>query len=97
VFIAVTMYTSPLPPDDPAIPPHWAYLDECYQRGLLVASGPQDPRTGGILILRGTDRAQAEAVLAGDPLITAGRATYRLLAFTATRASDASLLDSVQP
>jgi uncharacterized protein YciI len=93
VFIAVTTYTSPLPADDPAIRPHWAYLDECYRLGLLVASGPQHPRTGGILVLRGTDRARAEAVLDGDPLIAAGRATYRLLAFTATRASDASLLD----
>jgi hypothetical protein len=29
----------------------------------------------------------------GDPLVAAARVTYRLIAFTATRASDAQLAD----
>lgn len=95
MFIAVTTYTTPLPPDDPDLPAHGAYLDECYRRGQLVASGPQDPRTGGVLVLRGTDRARAEAVLAGDPLVRAGRVTYRLIAFTAARAMLPELRDPV--
>jgi uncharacterized protein YciI len=93
VFIAVTTYTSSLTPDDPVLPSHWAYIEECYRQGLLVASGPQEPRSGGVLVLRGTDRGRAEAVMDDDPLISSGRATYRLVAFTATRAMEPALLD----
>lgn len=93
MFIAVTTYTAPLPSDDPALPAHWAYLEDCYRRQLLVASGPQEPRTGGVLVLRGTDRASAQALLDSDPLVLAGRVTYQLIAFTATRAFDTELVD----
>jgi len=89
----VTTYTSPLPPDDPALPAHWDYVAECYRRQVLVASGPQEPRTGGIVIVRGTDQAQAQMVMDGDPLVAAGRVTYQLLAFTATRAAYPDLTD----
>ena len=29
---------------------HRQFLDEYYKQGLLFASGPQKPRTGGIII-----------------------------------------------
>ena len=93
MFVALTSYTAPLPADDPDLPAHWAYLEGCYRQGLLVASGPQEPRVGGVLVIRGTDRARAEAVMDGDPLVASGRVTYRLVAFTATRACDTGLLD----
>jgi uncharacterized protein YciI len=66
---------------------------DCYRRGLLVASGPQHPRTGGVMVLRGSDRSAAEAIMNADPLVAAGRVTFRLVAFTATRASHAEFLD----
>ena len=93
MFIAVTTYTSPLAPDDPVLPSHWAYIEDCYRRELLVASGPQEPRSGGVLVLRGNDRRRAAALMDEDPLISSGRATYRLIVFTATRAMEPALLD----
>jgi uncharacterized protein YciI len=93
MFIAVTSYASPLPPDDPDLPAHWAHLDDCYRRQLLVASGPQEPRTGGLLVIRGTDRVAAEALMDRDPLVVSGRVTYRLIPFRATRAADPALVD----
>ena len=93
MFIAVTTYTSSLTPDDPVLPSHWAYIEECYRQELIVASGPQEPRNGGVLVLRGNDRGRAKAQMDDDPLISSGRATYHLVAFTATRAMEPALLD----
>jgi uncharacterized protein YciI len=93
VFIALTTYVTPLAPDDAELAAHWAYLAECYSRGLLVASGPQDPRIGGALILAGTDLGRARELMDGDPLVSGGRVTYRLVAFTATRAVLPELVD----
>lgn len=94
MFVALTTYTRPLPPDDPELPAHWAHVQSCYQQQLLVASGPQEPRTGGLMVIRGTDRAAAQALMDRDPLVVSGRVTYRLIPFTATRAVDPALVDT---
>ncbi|WP_228001759.1 YciI family protein [Nocardia australiensis] len=94
MFIALTTYTSPLPPEDPELPAHWEHVEECYRQQMLVASGPQEPRTGGLMVIRGTDRAAAQALMDRDPLVSSGRVTYRLIAFTVSRAMDPALVDT---
>ncbi len=46
---------------------HRAYLRGLHTRGLLVASGPLDPRTGGALIFRVRDDEELRTLLAADP------------------------------
>jgi uncharacterized protein YciI len=46
---------------------HRAYLRELHARGLMVASGPLDPRTGGALIFRVQDEEELRGLLAQDP------------------------------
>lgn len=60
---------------------HRGYLRELRERGILLASGPFDPRTGGALLLRipGDDPAAIEAVRDGDPFWQRGIANYELL------------------
>lgn len=86
MFICMTTYLGPLPQDDPILPGHWAHLDRELAAGRLVASGPQVPRTGGVLILRVADEAEARALMERDPLVLHGRVEYRLLQFQPTRA-----------
>jgi uncharacterized protein YciI len=61
---------------------HRAYLQELKAQGLLVASGPLEPRYGGALLLRVPDNA-VEATLdrirEGDPYWKAGVGQYELL------------------
>jgi uncharacterized protein YciI len=61
---------------------HRAYLRTLRARGMLLASGPFDPRTGGMLLLRlpaeGTTAA-LDAVRDGDPFWQRGIAQYELL------------------
>jgi len=46
---------------------HRAYLRPFFEAGKIVVSGPFVPRSGGLLIFHTEDRAELEAILAGDP------------------------------
>jgi uncharacterized protein YciI len=61
---------------------HRAYLASLKSSGLLVASGPLDPRFGGALLLNlpdGATAADLDAIRDGDPYYQAGVAQYESL------------------
>jgi uncharacterized protein YciI len=61
---------------------HRAYLQKLKADGILVASGPLEPRYGGALLLRVPDdaiEATLNRVRDGDPYTVAGVAQYELL------------------
>ena len=61
---------------------HRAYLQRLKKEGVLVASGPLEPRFGGALLLRVPDATAREAmdrVRDNDPYSQAGVAQYELL------------------
>jgi uncharacterized protein YciI len=61
---------------------HRAYLQSLKVQGVLVASGPLEPRYGGALLLRVPDdaaEATMDRVRDGDPYWQAGVAQYELL------------------
>ena len=63
---------------------HRTYLQGLKAKGLLVASGPLEPRYGGALLLRVPDdavEATLDAVRDGDPYWKAGVGQYELLAW----------------
>ncbi len=80
--IAILRYRRPLEEVLTVIDAHRAYLAGLKQRGLLLASGPFDPRSGGALLLRVPDEGSAaalDAIREGDPFIVHGIAQYELL------------------
>ena len=66
-FIIEITYTATLPEIDRVLPAHRAFLQTGYDCGLLLLSGPQNPRTGGVLVARAASRAELEAFLRDDP------------------------------
>ena len=61
---------------------HRAYLRQLKADGTLIAAGPQDPRFGGIFLLRVPDddaQAALDAVRDNDPFYQAGVAQYELI------------------
>jgi len=61
---------------------HRAYLQGLKAKGVLIASGPLEPRYGGALLLRVPDDAvetTLDAVRDGDPYWKAGVGQYELL------------------
>ena len=66
----------------PHVDEHRAYLRELKAAGRLLASGPMDPRTGGMLLLRVPDdegTAALDAIRDGDPFTTRKLAQYELI------------------
>jgi uncharacterized protein YciI len=60
---------------------HRAYLRGLKDRGVLIASGPMQPRFGGMLLLRvpDEDAAALDAVRDNDPFVQNGVAQYELI------------------
>jgi uncharacterized protein YciI len=80
--LAIIRYRKPLEEVITHVEPHRAYLKELMDQGLLLASGPLDPRTGGALLLRVPDgdvHGALDRVRDGDPFTQAGVAQYELL------------------
>lgn len=80
--IALVKYRKPLEEVLKVVEEHRAYLRGLKEQGLLLASGPLDPRSGGALLLRVPDEGHAAAldlIREGDPFTKTGCAQYELL------------------
>jgi uncharacterized protein YciI len=80
--IAIIRYRVSLEEVMKVIDEHRAYLGTLKQRGLLLASGPFEPRSGGAILLRVPDASAAaalDAIRDGDPYIKKGIAQYEIL------------------
>jgi uncharacterized protein YciI len=85
--LAILRYRKPLEEVIKHVDAHRAYLGGLKAKGVLLASGPLDPRTGGALLLRVPDDAvdaTLDGVRDGDPFFKAGVAQYELLPWAAT-------------
>ncbi|MEZ0069210.1 uncharacterized protein YciI [Streptacidiphilus sp. MAP12-20] len=85
MFVVTLSYTAPIEQVDALIGEHRAWLDTQYAAGVLLASGAKVPRTGGIVLAGGLDRAALDALLADDPFSKGGVARYDVVEFTATK------------
>ncbi len=80
--LAILRYRRPLEEVLNVTDAHRAYLRELKQQGLLIASGPLDPRSGGALLLRvaeGDVQGTLDRVRDNDPYFKTGMAQYELL------------------
>ena len=90
--IAIIRYRKPIERVVDVTEAHRAYLRELHGRGVLVASGPFEPRFGGALLLRVPDEGSDGALNAirdGDPFVQQGVAQYELLAWAPILGKDA--------
>ena len=80
--IAIIRYRKPLEDVLEVVDEHRAYLGQLKAKGVVLASGPLEPRFGGALLLRVADadsQAALDAVRDGDPFVRRGVAQYELL------------------
>ena len=64
---------------------HREFLETCYQKNQLIASGPQNPRVGGVLISQLKMRSAVEAMVQQDPFYQQGIAKYDIVEFDAVK------------
>lgn len=81
MFVILVSYKKPLNEVDAYLEVHRAYLDEGYKLDYLLASGPRNPRTGGVLISPLSDKNILEKYLAQDPFSLQGISEYEIIDF----------------
>jgi uncharacterized protein YciI len=82
MIIVHLTYIAPLSEVDKYLQAHREFLDYYYKQGLLLASGPIKPRTGGIIIALTQDLQTLETLFKSDPYYLADIAKYEFIAFT---------------
>ncbi len=88
MFIAILTYKRPLGEVDRFLAAHREYLTEHYSVGDFIASGPQTPRVGGVIMIKAENRAAVDAIIAKDPFNINGIADYQIVEFTPTMFCD---------
>jgi uncharacterized protein YciI len=89
MFVVLLTYTKPLEEVDALMRDHMAWLNEHYAAGRFLVSGRRVPRTGGVIVAHGDDRAEIEALAATDPFVTGGVATTEIIQFRASQRAPA--------
>lgn len=84
MFIAILTYKKPLEEVDRFLQAHRDYLAAHYAAGDFIASGPQTPRVGGVIMMKAPDRAAVETIISQDPFHINGIAHYQIVEFTPT-------------
>ncbi|WP_289753759.1 YciI family protein, partial [uncultured Duncaniella sp.] len=84
MFIAILTYKKPIEEVDRFLQAHREYLSKHYASGDFIASGPQTPRIGGVIMIKSDNRALVDSIIAQDPFNINGIADYRIVEFTPT-------------
>lgn len=88
MFIAILTYKKPLSEVDKYLQAHRDYLAEHYAAGDFIASGPQNPRIGGVIMIKAADREAVNTIISQDPFNINGIADYQIVEFTPTMFCD---------
>ncbi len=80
-FIVFIKYTAGLDKIDEILPEHRKFLQTGYDKGLLLFSGPMNPRTGGIAAARGQSADEIKSFFSNDPYSIGGCAEYNIMEF----------------
>jgi uncharacterized protein YciI len=79
MFLLVSTYRASLDVMDELLPAHREYLQRYLDGGVFVLWARQVPRTGGVIIAHGVDRARVEEIAAEDPFVQANAASYQVI------------------
>ena len=82
LFVVVLKYIVSLETIDAHRAAHLKFLDNYYSYGILLASGPQAPRVGGVIIAKCSSKETLEKILENDPFWINNLAEYQILEFT---------------
>lgn len=91
MFIAILTYKKPLSEVDKYLQAHRDYLADHYAAGDFIASGPENPRIGGVIMIKATNHEAVNTIISQDPFNINGIADYRIVEFTPTMFCDERL------
>ncbi len=84
LVLAILRYEKPLEEVEKHTAAHRAYLKTLFDKGVLLASGPFQPRNGGLLLFRAETRDEVDLLLCDDPFLENGIARYEVTVWAPT-------------
>tara|TARA_R110000868_G_scaffold408330_1_gene691341 strand:+ start:484 stop:768 length:285 start_codon:yes stop_codon:yes gene_type:complete len=81
MFIIELTYKKPLDDVEKYIVAHRQFLDKFYNSNNFIASGPQVPRTGGIILAKAKSKVEVQDIIEQDPFYINSVAEYRIIEF----------------
>lgn len=75
-FIVEVIYKAPLEEIAKVRGEHRNYLQKGYEAGLILMSGPQTPKIGGIVVMKGNSMEEIHSYFEKDPYNLAGLTEY---------------------
>lgn len=81
LFVCLVHYTKPLEEVSQKLQEHRAYLQKGYEAGILLASGPRNPKDGGIIIGKFASKNEALQFSESDPYVKHNVAEYEIFEF----------------
>lgn len=82
MFVIQLQYKVSIEKVDQHLVEHRNFLEAGYQKNYFIASGPKNPRTGGIILSQLKDRTQLDNILKQDPFAINHIADYEIIEFT---------------
>ncbi|MGB5106884.1 MAG: YciI family protein [Candidatus Zixiibacteriota bacterium] len=80
-FLILINYSVPFEKIAPTLPEHREHLQRQVDAGVILLSGPRNPRTGGLIIARANSEEQIRKMIADDPYKRDNLAEYELIEF----------------
>ena len=81
-FLILIIYTAPMNIIDEILPEHRAFLKTGYDQGILLMSGPENPRTRGVVVARSHSLEEIQRFFAQDPYAQKAAATHQFIEFS---------------
>ena len=81
LYVIIVSYQKPIEEVERYLVAHRDFLGLHYASGQFIASGPQNPRIGGILLSKGTCKQELLDIMKNDPFNIHGIASYEIIEF----------------
>jgi uncharacterized protein YciI len=85
MYLILLKYKAPIEDVERVTPAHREFLGRAYQAEKLLVSGPQAPRTGGVIIARVKTREEVDELIHEDPFYQEKIADYEVIEFNAVK------------
>ena len=85
MFIVNLTYIKSLDEVEKHLEKHIDFLNQYYTKGLFIASGRKNPRTGGIILMRAKNKDAVQEIIAHDPFYQNEIAQYEIIEFEASK------------
>ncbi|EPG74128.1 hypothetical protein LEP1GSC058_2866 [Leptospira fainei serovar Hurstbridge str. BUT 6] len=81
-FLIELLYTVPLEKIDGAVVEHRNFLQTLYDKGILLLSGPKEPRVGGLIVGKSKSLQEIQDIFRNDPFQKYDFANYKFTEFS---------------